>query len=802
MWLRVSVCVAIIGLLLCVEAADTLAGPMARRFGGTRWRTPNAVEADRDDPVSAAVALGDKLREEEKWEEAAAAYSRAIELDPNCAKAFCGRGRVLGNKGNLEASMADLNQAIKLDPSDARAFNARGCNHCERADFDKAIVDIDEALRLDPDLSSGYINRCGCHYMRGEFDEALTDIDRAIQLNPTKDSYLWQRSKINAARREWPAAAEDLSEAIRLRPEFPTYYEWRAEAWIHCNEYDRAMADFRTVFELNGKDPAARFEDWHKKTLSPNDLQHGQRQVDRMLKGRPAMAQYGNNALPLAQWAVRKFAGEDLGRRIRWENDDPKRSWCAETEVLAEGEQSSGSAERRCIRVRKTYRDGSQKGKDRPFEELWANAVFELYNSASDKDFDRVVAEATAGKLSRREYARKIMEVEGIAAEKTRAFYIHVFLPWAKEHNVSTHPGLWYVALQTKPDDNRFLAIMDKDDPHWAYYESDYDKMVLTSLAESGQYEKAEARALEMERRAATQQDKTTIYSFLGQLHAYRGNHAMAVDYLSKALRVTPNDVNLLRSRGWLYQRRGEFEKAIADFSEAIRLAPNDIVSRNCRGYTFSAQGQQDKAIAEYNEALRIDPKCSDTFCARGVAFERKADYDKALSDYSQAVRLNPKNAMALYDRGGIRQIKGNLDGALADYNDAIRLDRSIVDAYRNRANIYAQRKETAKALASCGEGIRNNPKSANLYVCRARIRADSGEFQEAIADTKDALDIEPGNQEATQLRDQLKRRVAELVKGNTSTGSTLQPTTFPSYFGDAFGDSARRAKGTSDRRK
>lgn len=80
------------------------------------------------EPKSAAeaVALGDSLREKEDYTAAVAAYTKAIKLDPKCAKAYTGRGRAYANlDGNSDKAIADLNEAIRLNPKSVWAFEHR-----------------------------------------------------------------------------------------------------------------------------------------------------------------------------------------------------------------------------------------------------------------------------------------------------------------------------------------------------------------------------------------------------------------------------------------------------------------------------------------------------------------------------------------------------------------------------------------------------------------------------------------------------------------------------------------------------
>ena len=131
-----------------------------------------------------------------------------------------------------------------------------------------------------------------------------------------------------------------------------------------------------------------------------------------MLKDRPAMAQYGDKGDVLRQWAARKFAGEDLHQEIFWDASDPPPH--ATSACPLPTEHYPGR-----IRVRRDCKDGPDKGKERPFEEMWSKAVFELYNITGAKEFQHADDEAAHDMLSKEQYATKYVEVESLAAEKT-----------------------------------------------------------------------------------------------------------------------------------------------------------------------------------------------------------------------------------------------------------------------------------------------------------------------------------------------------------------------------------------------
>ncbi len=101
--------------------------------------------------------------------------------------------------------------------------------------------------------------------------------------------------------------------------------------------------------------------------------------------------------------------------------------------------------------------------------------MFELYNIANARDFSQLDKEVTQGKLSKKEFVARVIEIESRAAEKTRAFYIHVFLPWAKEHRISTNPEIWFLGCRTNVGQNLVVSFMSKNDAYYRHYEDHYD---------------------------------------------------------------------------------------------------------------------------------------------------------------------------------------------------------------------------------------------------------------------------------------------------------------------------------------
>jgi tetratricopeptide (TPR) repeat protein len=621
--------------------------------------------------------------------------NEAIRLGDNSAETLGGRASAYHSKGDYDKAIADYNAAILLNAKDSQLYTNRGGTYERKGDYDKAVSDYSTALRLNPDLADAYHRRGVCFAQRGDLDKALGDFTNAVRLEPSDAGTRYDRGLAYVRKHEYKKAIADYTETIRLDPKNAAAYENRAGMYevvgerdkaiadldaalkisprtfsyledratlrIRSGDYEGGMADLKAAVALDADDPAAKFEAYPKNKLSGEEIEHGKRQVRQMLHDRPAMDEHGEKAAALIDWAARKFAGEDLRREIAWDATEPL--------GFNSDNNASSNSPRIKIRIRKSYLDGTNRGKPQSFEEMWYLAVFELYNITSAEDFNRLNEEAFQARLTRDAYVTAKVNCESRAAEKTRAFYICVFLPWAAKYRVPTNPQMWYIACRSDCKENLMLTNVDKKSRYWTNYEWDYDQMAVDALIEKGEAREALAAAAKLLKRAADNEKKARAYYCMGGC----------------------------------FLVKDDYNPAVGNFSEAIRLNPNDAYTNTCRGFCYLQLQKYDKAIADYTTGLRLDPKNEKAYYYRGTAHIGNLEFDEAIADFSEAVRLNPKYAFAYGMRGRAYFYKpgANIDKAIADYNEALRLNaRLSPEAYTLRATAYEKKGDKVKAAA------------------------------------------------------------------------------------------------------
>ncbi|GAA6209522.1 tetratricopeptide repeat protein [Cognatishimia sp. WU-CL00825] len=179
------------------------------------------------------TSLGDILRQQQDFENAAKAYDRALSLfdGPDESQWFSYYARAISFErlGKWEQAEADFRMALDLNPGQPQVLNYLGYSLVEKQiKLDEALAMIESAVAARPD--SGYIvDSLGwVLYRLGRYDEAVSHMERATELMPVDpvvndhlgDVY-WAVGRKTEAEFQWRRALSfvDDASAIEANPE-------------------------------------------------------------------------------------------------------------------------------------------------------------------------------------------------------------------------------------------------------------------------------------------------------------------------------------------------------------------------------------------------------------------------------------------------------------------------------------------------------------------------------------------------------------------------------------------------------
>jgi adenylate cyclase len=134
--------------------------------------------------------------------QARAFYDRALDLDPNYARALAAKSRTLNiewrynwanEKDNaLNTALSLAHDAIQADPADARGYGELGFVQLYRKDHDAAINAYRRATKLNPNDADLLSDMADALVHAHQSEEAVELLQAAMRLNPYyPDQYLW-----------------------------------------------------------------------------------------------------------------------------------------------------------------------------------------------------------------------------------------------------------------------------------------------------------------------------------------------------------------------------------------------------------------------------------------------------------------------------------------------------------------------------------------------------------------------------------------------------------------------------------
>ena len=193
------------------------------------------------------------------------------------------------------------------------------------------------------------------------------------------------------------------------------------------------------------------------------------------------------------------------------------------------------------------------------------------------------------------------------------------------------------------------------------------------------------------------------ITYFLRGVEAHqRDDFDDAIAYYDEIISTDPENTSILAdiyyNRGTAYSTIGEYDRAIEDLTKAIELRPNDPRAYYNRGGTYIDKQFYELAIKDFDKAINLNPDDSSHYLLRGVAHIEKHDYELAASDFSNAIKLNPSDAGAYNGRGTSHYRNADFDSAIADFSQAIQLNPALAQAYCNRGEAWLHLREWEKA--------------------------------------------------------------------------------------------------------
>src|ERR1035437_5797924 len=101
------------------------------------------------------------------------------------SNAWVQEGRMLTDSGKYNEAIAAYDKAIGINPQDSLAWNGKGIVLDELGKFDEAIKAYNKAIEIDPQYFEAWINKGVGLVNLNNYNEAKASYEKEIKINPS-----------------------------------------------------------------------------------------------------------------------------------------------------------------------------------------------------------------------------------------------------------------------------------------------------------------------------------------------------------------------------------------------------------------------------------------------------------------------------------------------------------------------------------------------------------------------------------------------------------------------------------------
>jgi serine/threonine-protein kinase len=191
------------------------------------------------------------------WSGAEKEYERAIELNPNYARAHANHAyylMVVNEKGWFEKAMAEFKRALELDPASLSINANLGWFYTTAGLHDQAIAQLHKTLEMDPSYSRAHLLLGVAYSFNGMHEQAIDESKQLVKLlgsGPTGKSVLGYVYARAGKRKEAMEILRELDELCEKN----AYCEYDGMASIHASLRNKNRAFELIEKAIERKDP-------------------------------------------------------------------------------------------------------------------------------------------------------------------------------------------------------------------------------------------------------------------------------------------------------------------------------------------------------------------------------------------------------------------------------------------------------------------------------------------------------------------------------------------------------------------
>ena len=230
----------------------------------------------------------------------------------------------------------------------------------------------------------------------------------------------------------------------------------------------------------------------------------------------------------------------------------------------------------------------------------------------------------------------------------------------------------------------------------------------------------------------------------LGLIHALQGKHQLALEDYDSALKIQPDDAEVLVNKGSTYNDIKNYVLALATLEKAIQINPDIPEAWSNKGIALNNLNLYQESINAYNVAIKLAPSYYEAWSNKSVPLNKLKRFVEASGACDRALSIKPDYAEAHYNKGNVLNELKRHDEAIAHYDKALSLKPDYAEGWSNKGVTLHELKRYDESIAHYDKALSLKPDYAEGWSNKGVTLHELKRYDEAIAHYDKALSLKP----------------------------------------------------------
>jgi len=213
------------------------------------------IESDATVPsdvqIQSLLDIAKRRHDSKNYEEAAAAYRKAIALNGQDVSVWVSMGRSYLASGDTTAAKDAFEQALELDSHHAEAQEEMAVVYMQQQKLTDALAILENLLIQGEERPRVYLLRAICQKSQSNWADATESLQDYLAIEPGEPFALKELAFIEASQGQYESALRHLKQALETAPEWPGLHLDAAATCALMENSEEALRYLRTALDLS-----------------------------------------------------------------------------------------------------------------------------------------------------------------------------------------------------------------------------------------------------------------------------------------------------------------------------------------------------------------------------------------------------------------------------------------------------------------------------------------------------------------------------------------------------------------------